>query len=113
VGETPDEQTQMEEEASSFTRPEALAAIATLMERSPHLLELLEAEVKRTRDEYAFNLARGLMKHVKTVDQREIDYKRGFWQGALWATILLPRKAQAELTRQRKADNETDEEANA
>jgi len=47
------------------------------------------------------------------VDQREIDYKRGFWQGAVWATKILPHQAAAALDKQRAADDAATEEATA
>lgn len=47
--------------------------------------------VEKMRDTYFDNLARGLAVQSGPLDQREIDYKRGFWQGALFATRRLPK----------------------
>lgn len=51
------------------------------------LSELIEEQ----RDLYYRNLANELSKSAQPIDQREIDYKRGFWQGALYATRRLPK----------------------
>jgi len=105
----PDEAT-IEEEATQLTRSERLAEVAVLLEAgSSKAIEALAAEARHARDEYAFRLARGLMKFNSPVDQREIDYKRGFWQGALWASEILPGQAQKALSEQRAADEETKE----
>jgi hypothetical protein len=107
----PDEAT-IEQEALELSRPERRAEIARLIEAgSPRALEAIVDEVKHVRDEYAFRLARGLMRQLDPVDQREIDYKRGFWQGALWATVVLPKQATDALTKLR--DDEETEEANS
>jgi hypothetical protein len=53
--------------------------------------ERLAERVEKLREEYFQNLARGLARQVQPLDQREIDYKRGFWQGALYATQRLPK----------------------
>lgn len=47
--------------------------------------------VLAARERYFENFARGLASSDKLVDQREVDYKRGFWQGALWAVRTLPK----------------------
>jgi len=102
----------IEEEALALSRPERRAEIARLIEAgSPKALEAIVDEVKFVRDEYAFRLARGLMKRIEPVDQREIDYKRGFWQGALWATVILPKQATDSLAKLR--DDEETKEATA
>jgi hypothetical protein len=107
----PDEK-DIEQEAIALSRPERRAEIARLIGAgSPKALDAIVDEVKFVRDEYAFRLARGLMRQIDPVDQREIDYKRGFWQGALWATVILPKLATDTLSKQR-ADEET-EEANS
>jgi hypothetical protein len=54
-----------------------------------------------------------MMKQHAPVDQREIDYKRGFWQGAIWAVLVLPQQASAALAKQREADDAAPEEATA
>lgn len=53
--------------------------------------KVLQNELLRRRESYFASLARGLTNNRAIVDQREIDEKRGFWYGALWATIVLPR----------------------
>jgi hypothetical protein len=51
----------------------------------------LGEKIEELRDKYMTNLARGLASNPKPLDQRELDYKRGFWQGALYATQRLPK----------------------
>ena len=53
-------------------------------------LQVLRAEIKVAREKYIANLARGLAMHTDPVDQREIDEKRGFWKGAIWALDTFP-----------------------
>lgn len=46
------------------------------------------AEVKEMKKQYQANLGRTLMTGTRTappVNQREIDYQRGFYRGLLWA----------------------------
>lgn len=56
--------------------------------------QLLAAGVEAERKKYLTNLASGVgfTGGVKAapVDQREIDYKRGFWNGALYAVTVFP-----------------------
>lgn len=51
----------------------------------------LAERVEKLREQYFQNLARGLAVRTEPLNQREIDYKRGFWQGALYATQRLPK----------------------
>lgn len=51
----------------------------------------LGERIEELREKYYANLAKGLASNPKPLDQREIDYKRGFWQGALFATQRLPK----------------------
>lgn len=51
--------------------------------------EFLRVEVSRKRSEYLAGLLRKLMRegvNADPIDQREIDYQRGFWAGAKWVT---------------------------
>ena len=76
-------------------------------ERDEHELETLELvhrlvkmpgyarlgeKIVELRERYYLNLAKGLASNPQPLDQREIDYKRGFWQGALYATQRLPKQ---------------------
>lgn len=46
-------------------------------------------EIVEMKREYEKNLGRTLME-TGVVDQREIDFKRGYWRGMLWGyTVLL------------------------
>ena len=54
--------------------------------------EILTEEVKRRRDVYFKNFAQGLAKSRNLVDQREVDEKRGFWIGAIWALDVFPKQ---------------------
>jgi hypothetical protein len=95
-------------------KKERLAALGIEIEATNiKVLEPLLEEIKATREAYVRALATGLMKQPGPVDQREIDYKRGFWQGAIWATLVLPQQAAAALDKQRKADDAVVEEATA
>jgi hypothetical protein len=69
--------------------PEDAGAIAELL--TYESFKVLQNELLRRRDSYFQNLSRGLTNNRNLVDQREIDEKRGFWYGALWATTVLPR----------------------
>lgn len=51
----------------------------------------LGERIEKLREQYFANLAKGLATNPKELDQRELDYKRGFWQGALYATQRLPK----------------------
>lgn len=53
--------------------------------------ELAKTAILELREAYFKNLAQGLALQAGPVDQREIDYKRGFWKGVLWALNGLPR----------------------
>lgn len=53
--------------------------------------ERLGQKIEELRDVYYGRLADALSKSPTPIDQREIDYKRGFWQGALYATQRLPK----------------------
>lgn len=52
--------------------------------------------IEQQRETYFENLARGLAVNSQPLDQRELDYKRGFWQGAIYATRRLPKLKAAE-----------------
>ena len=52
--------------------------------------EVLIREIEAAREKYFVNLARGLAMRNGPVDQREIDEKRGFWKGAIWALKTFP-----------------------
>lgn len=57
-------------------------------------------EVLIQRDRYYTNFARGLAKSGRPVDQREVDYKRGFFDGAIYALKVLPPTRGKDLERQ-------------
>lgn len=78
-------------------RQERLELISRLRENAA--MEAAFEEVKAQRDVYFKNLA---LKAYQTgnVDQRELDYKRGFFRGALWALKALPNKAKSDLERE-------------
>jgi hypothetical protein len=60
------------------------------------LFQKLADAVAEERERYINNLARTFAltggEHAEPVNQRVIDYKRGFWNGALWAVTQFPRK---------------------
>lgn len=57
----------------------------------------LRGLVLTARENYFTNMARGLAASKNPVDQREVDEKRGFWAGAVWAVELLVQKADKEF----------------
>lgn len=57
---------------------------------------VLEQELGAARERYFDNLARGLATNRNAVDQREIDEKRGFWTGVIWAVSTFPKKKSRE-----------------
>lgn len=73
---------------------EAQADIARLV-KSEAFNRLLD-EVKTARAKFYANMADGLMRSLRPVDQREVDEKRGFWKGALWALETLPNTASSD-----------------
>ena len=106
-----------EEEYEAFEpepKAERLATLGVQLEAySMAVLDPLLEEIKATREAYVRALANGLVTQRGPVDQREIDYKRGFWQGAVWATKILPHQAATALDKQRAADDAATEEATA
>lgn len=68
-------------------RLERLELIARLKDTA--YAKAAREEIKQLRREYEANLGRSLMMSVDSVPQREIDYKRGFYRGMLWAFTAL------------------------
>lgn len=58
------------------------------------------------REQYFTNFARGLASSGNLVDQREVDYRRGFWQGAVWAVRTLPKTKAGEWDKLAEAVNQ-------
>lgn len=58
--------------------------------------QMLTERVKEKREQYRLNLATGIGMtgdwNAPPVDQREIDYKRGFWNGAVFALVRFPKQ---------------------
>lgn len=48
--------------------------------------------IHRNRDNWALKFAHGALASNNLVDQREVDYKRGYFGGALFYVERLPRK---------------------
>lgn len=73
---------------------EFLEAMSRLRE-NPFFKKLAEA-VESERERYITNLARNLAlnggEHAEPVNQRVIDYKRGFWNGAIFAVTQFPKQ---------------------
>lgn len=53
--------------------------------------QALVAELEAKREQYFANLAKGIATQQTPVDQREIDEKRGFWKGAIYALKVFPK----------------------
>lgn len=56
-------------------------------------IERLWEEAQRRREHHSRQRVDRLLTGDKAVDQREIDYWRGFWQGVVVALVALPREA--------------------
>lgn len=65
------------------------------LQENPFFQKLAEA-VTEERERYISNLARNFAltgnEHAEPVNQRVIDYKRGFWNGAIYAVTQFPKK---------------------
>ncbi|GIV03971.1 MAG: hypothetical protein KatS3mg015_2801 [Fimbriimonadales bacterium] len=72
-----------------------LELISRLLENAAR--EAAVEELIELKEAYYKNLARTLSESTKPVDQRDVDYKRGFWRGALWAFQVFPKKALFDL----------------
>jgi hypothetical protein len=78
--------TSREERLELLTRLKAHAGVQAAKE-----------EIAAQRDEYYQNLARSFYSSKEPVSQREIDYKRGLWYGAMWAYTLFLENAEPRL----------------
>ena len=68
------------------------------------------AEITQLRREYEANLGRFLMKSTGPVSQEEIERKRGFYEGMLWAWTAFISDAAPKLDKLERAMSETTEE---
>ena len=90
-------------------REDELAQIAEFASHSS--LALLGRALEEKAEAYYANLAHTYRVSSRPIDQREVDYKRGFWQGAIWAVRVFPKVEQHRwLESVEKAMKETDEE---
>lgn len=75
--------------------------------------QLLVGLVEQGREEFYASFARTLSKrgskHVAPVDQREVDYLRGFWAGAHYAVVDYPRDAAKQWKRHLEAEESEDQ----
>lgn len=73
---------------------EFLEAMSTLQQNP--LFRLLAESVEGERDRYLRNLANTIAftggEHAEPVNQRVVDYKRGFWNGAVYAVTQYPKR---------------------
>lgn len=84
-------------EQSRADRLELISKLAGIAAVDAALEEI--REMKRT---YEANLGRALLTGTRTsppVNQREIDYQRGFYRGLLWGYAVLPKNAGPQLER--------------
>jgi hypothetical protein len=70
----------------------ALAAL-----RRNENFQVLRGIVLRQRDSWIHNFARGMALSPLSVDQREVDEKRGYFKGAVYYVQNLPRIAERRL----------------
>ncbi|MCI0408729.1 MAG: hypothetical protein L0191_09230 [Acidobacteria bacterium] len=87
-------------------RNEANALIGGLLDIRP--FQQLQKEVSMRAEQFWASVAKGLSIQERPTSQRELDYRRGFYRGAVWAVHRLP--AQVEAARRRRAKQEEDEE---
>lgn len=87
---------------------ERLQRIAVLAEQNPAILAALWEEIKIRRERYVRRLANKLVTTSGTVgdeaNQRELDFQKGVWFGAVLALVALPREAKEALEAQREKD---------
>lgn len=81
------------------SRREAARGIAVLLDHPS--FKALQTEVHLRTEQFWSAIARGLAVNDRAVNQRELDFRRGFYRGAIWATHRLP--AQIERARVRRA----------
>ena len=93
-------------EEKPIVGPEEEEAIADLL--GFESFKVLQNELLRRRNAYFLHLAQGLSNNRNLVDQREIDEKRGFWYGALWATLVLPKSIQRRAAKAAAKQKESD-----
>jgi hypothetical protein len=90
-------------------RDDEWAQIASFAEHPT--LALLGRALEEKAEVYYANLAHTLRVSSRPVDQREIDYKRGFGKGAIHAVSVFPRVERHRwLESAEKAMKETSEE---
>jgi hypothetical protein len=64
------------------------------------LIGTLDRIVDEIQTGWAERMARGLLHSENTVDQREIDYRRGWYQGARYALRVIPYRAHRRLQKE-------------
>jgi hypothetical protein len=72
--------------------------------------KLLQDKVLDAKEDYFANLARTLSQggvSANPVDQRFIDFRRGYWEGAIWALREFP--AMTELQWQKFIEDSSEE----
>lgn len=57
------------------------------------LIQALDRIVNEVNEQWAERMAHGLLNSPNTVDQREIDFRRGWYQGARYALRVIPFRA--------------------
>lgn len=72
---------------------------------------VLIAEIEAAKERYIANLARGFAVSSAPVDQRELDEKRGFWKGAIWALKVFPKMTEKDFKEFLAADPEESDNA--
>lgn len=101
--------TQLEdlEPPPDHTDAEALMASATEL----NALKALAAELRRNQANWAANFGGAVLYSDKAVDQREVDYKRGYWAGARHYLLYRPEIAKRRVVANaRRAETEGVEE---
>lgn len=90
-----------EEEKEQFAR-DMLAHVSGVAAGN---LKALLSEMKTNRRVWAERFGLGALSSQKAVDQREVDYRRGFYAGARYYLELLPAQARQRMTEtQRSGD---------
>lgn len=73
--------------------------LITRLDGNPAIDAALE-EIRDQRRTYEANLGRSLVRGSAEVNQREVDFKRGFWYGLEWAYTQFLRNANANLEKE-------------
>lgn len=82
---------------------EADQALAYL--RNNQNFQILKNVVLSQRDSWMLNFARGMAMSPNSIDQREVDEKRGYFRGAVYYVHHLPRISATRLAKKEEEES--------